>query len=83
MAAIHDLIEDWIQIRSVLQRQLRLLETDQTRKGAQAADVASEADHGAPETMPRRDERAAEATCRIGPDLNGRRPQGDGRCSKA
>lgn len=43
MAAIHDLIEDWIQIRSVLQRQLRLLETDQTRKGAQAADVASEA----------------------------------------
>ncbi len=43
MAAIHDLIEDWIQFRSVLQRQLKLLETDQTRKGAPAVDVASEA----------------------------------------
>lgn len=27
MAVIHDLVEDWIQIRSTLQRQLKLLQS--------------------------------------------------------
>jgi uncharacterized protein YerC len=43
MPAIHDLIEDWIQIRTMLQRQLKLLESDGTRSGAQVADAATEA----------------------------------------
>ena len=31
MATIHDLIEDWIQIRSTLQRQLKLLESGEIK----------------------------------------------------
>jgi hypothetical protein len=30
MAVIHDLVEDWIQIRSTLQRQLKMLQSGET-----------------------------------------------------
>ena len=34
MAAIHDLVEDWIQIRSTLQQQLKMLQAAEARLGA-------------------------------------------------
>ena len=43
MAAIHDLIEDWIQIRTTLQKQLRLLDPDGARAKAEVVDAATEA----------------------------------------
>ena len=43
MAAIHDLIEDWIQIRSTLVRQVKLLESNEMRQGAEVVDAATEA----------------------------------------
>ena len=43
MPAIHDLIEDWIQIRSMLQKQLRRLEADGTRAEAGLLDAGTEA----------------------------------------
>ena len=43
MPAIHDLIEDWIQIRTMLQKQLKMLESDGMRSGAEVADAATEA----------------------------------------
>lgn len=40
MTAIHDFVEDWIEIRARLQRQLRLLETNRT--GAASIGAATE-----------------------------------------
>lgn len=34
MALVHDFVEDWIEMRSKLQRQLKLLESGQVSTGA-------------------------------------------------
>jgi hypothetical protein len=43
MPAIHDLIEDWIQIRTMLQKQIKLLEADGSRGDAGLVDAGTEA----------------------------------------
>jgi hypothetical protein len=43
MAIIHDFVEDWIEIRSKLQRQLKLLESEKMATGASAIGGTTEA----------------------------------------
>jgi hypothetical protein len=39
MATVKDLIEDWIEIRSTLQRQLEMLESEQMDMGTHLSDT--------------------------------------------
>jgi hypothetical protein len=39
MATVKDLVEDWIQIRSTLQRQLEMLESGQMHTGTNISDA--------------------------------------------
>ena len=41
MATVKDLIEDWIEIRSTLQRQLEMLESEQMDMGAHLSDTTT------------------------------------------
>lgn len=43
MAIIHDFIEDWIEMRSKLQRQLKLLESGKTDTGTNVIGSTTEA----------------------------------------
>jgi hypothetical protein len=40
MTTIYDMVEDWIQIRSTLQRQIQMLESGQIQAGAKDAESA-------------------------------------------
>ena len=42
MTVINDLIEDWIQIRATLQRQIRMLESDDTQKATKSLGPATD-----------------------------------------
>ena len=44
MATVKDLVEDWIQIRSTLQRQLEMLESGQMHTGTNISDAAKRDD---------------------------------------
>jgi hypothetical protein len=41
MPTMNDLVEDWIQIRSTLQRQLKLLESGELRSGGATLDATT------------------------------------------
>ena len=43
MAIIHDFVEDWIEMRSKLQRQLKLLESGKTDTGTNVIGSTTEA----------------------------------------
>jgi len=43
MAIIHDFVEDWIEMRSKLQRQLKLLESGKTDTGTNVLGSTTEA----------------------------------------
>ena len=43
MAIIHDFVEDWIEMRSKLQRQLKLLKSGKTGTGADVIGSTTEA----------------------------------------
>ncbi len=43
MVTINDLVEDWIAMRSTLQRQLKMLESSEMRSGGAISDSASKA----------------------------------------
>jgi len=43
MAIIHDFVEDWIEMRSKLQRQLKLLESGKTDMGTNVMGSTTEA----------------------------------------
>jgi len=43
MAIIHDFVEDWIEMRSKLQRQLKLLESSKTDTGTDIIGSTTEA----------------------------------------
>ncbi len=43
MVVIHDLVEDWIQIRSTLQRQLKMLQSGEAPSEADISDNAMKA----------------------------------------
>jgi hypothetical protein len=43
MAIIHDFVEDWIEMRSKLQRQLKLLESGKTDAGTNVIGSTTEA----------------------------------------
>jgi hypothetical protein len=43
MATVHDFVEDWIEMRSKLQRQLKLLESDKIEAGTSILGGATEA----------------------------------------
>ena len=43
MAVIHDFVEDWIEMRSKLQRQLRLIESGKMGTGADVVGSTTEA----------------------------------------
>jgi len=42
MATVKDLVEDWIEIRSTLQRQLEMLESGQMDMGTHLSDITTE-----------------------------------------
>ena len=42
MAIVHDFVEDWIEKRSKLQRQLKLLESGEMRTGTTVIDSTTE-----------------------------------------
>ena len=42
MAIVHDFVEDWIEMRSKLQRQLKLLESGEMRTGTTVIDSTTE-----------------------------------------
>ena len=42
MVTLKDLIEDWIQMRSTLQQQLKMLETGEMRSGEKLPDSSTE-----------------------------------------
>ena len=41
MATVKDLVEDWIEIRSTLQRQLEMLESGQMQAGTNLSDTTT------------------------------------------
>jgi hypothetical protein len=41
MATVKDLIEDWIEIRSIFQRQLEILESGHVQTGTRISDTAT------------------------------------------
>jgi hypothetical protein len=41
MATVKDLVEDWIEIRSMLQRQLEMLESGQVDTGTRISDTTT------------------------------------------
>jgi hypothetical protein len=41
MATVKDLVEDWIEIRSMLQRQLEMLESGQMDMGTHLSDITT------------------------------------------
>jgi hypothetical protein len=43
MATLHDFVEDWIEMRSKLQRQLKLLESEKMETGSSILGGATEA----------------------------------------
>jgi hypothetical protein len=42
MATVKDLVEDWIEIRSTLQRQLEMLEAGQVNTGTHLSDTTTQ-----------------------------------------
>jgi hypothetical protein len=43
MTVVHDFVEDWIEMRAKLQRQLKVLEADKTGTGAAVFGAATQA----------------------------------------